>query len=468
METMKMYIDGAFRESSNHEWSKVTNPANEEVVGQVPKGTQEDVDLAVAAAKAALPAWSSIEPKERKAYLEKVLAGIRAQGDYLAELISMEFGAAITFAQKAHIPLSINELKTTLAEFDQYEFETYEDTALVTKDPVGVVACITPWNYPLNQIQRKLTPALLAGNTVVVKPASFTPLTALAFAKIFDDAGIPKGVVNFVTGSGSTVGDYLAKHEDVNCISFTGSTEVGAGLYEAAGPTIKRLVLELGGKSAMVYLEGGDLDYAIDKTMGTVYNNQGQTCTALTRLLVPESMLEEVEEKLLAYYQDHIVIGDPADPKTTVGPMVSQAQKDIVLDYIDKGKAAGAKLLVGGKGVDGPGYFVEPTIFTHVTNDMTIAREEIFGPVLCVITYKTVEEAVQIANDSDYGLSGAVVGPKDKAKKVALQLKTGNVFVNDGPRSAKAPFGGFKQSGLGRENGLYGIDDYVELKAVFL
>ena len=468
MLSLKNYINGVFRESESHEWVKVSNPATEEVIGQVPKSNEADVDLAVAAAKEAFPAWSKLSPQERKAYLVKILEGIKERQEDLADCIVAELGATYKSAHKGQLPLSINEMSATLEAFDDYEFETTMKQTKVVKEACGVVACITPWNYPLNQIQRKLTPALLAGNTVVVKPASLTPLTALKLAEIIDQAGLPKGVVNIITGSGSEVGGPLSEHPDVAVVSFTGSTEVGAGLYHAASDTIKKLVLELGGKSALVLLEGGDVDLAVKQTMATLISNCGQTCSALTRLIVPESMLDEVKDALVKYRETKIRLGDPRDPETTLGSMVSKDQLETVLSYIEAGKEAGANILYGGHRVEGEGAFVEATVFTEVTNDMTIAQEEIFGPVLCVITYQTVEEAIAIANDSSYGLSGAVVGPQDQAEDLAHQLRTGNVFVNNGDRNPLAPFGGYKESGLGRENGLYGIDDYVEIKAIFL
>ena len=332
-----------------------------------------------------------------------------------------------------------------------------------------MVAAITPWNYPLNQIQRKVTPALLAGNTVVVKPASNTPLTAQILADIFDEIKLPAGVFNLITGSGSSAGNYLASHEDVDLISFTGSTAVGKGLYNQAKNGVKKLILELGGKSPNILLPGGDYSSAVAKSLDSVLDNQGQTCTALTRLIVPKDDLDKVKDELLRQYDERATkIGNPSDMDTVVGPMVSADQQETVLDYIQKGKEEGATVLVGDKPHEGKGYYVTPTIFTDVTNDMTIAQEEIFGPVLSVLSYDTVEEAIEIANDSVYGLSGQVFGPQEEAEKVARQLRTGNIFVNDGARNPKAPFGGYKQSGLGRENGSFGIEDYCELKAIFL
>ncbi|MGO4938338.1 aldehyde dehydrogenase family protein [Fundicoccus sp. Sow4_H7] len=467
MRKHQIYVNGQWKDGSSGQYTDVKNPATEEVIAQVTTGTKEDVDEAVAAAAAAFNDWNQLAPKERANYLKKIRQGIEERTDELAETMVAELGCTITFAKETQVGLTLTEMDATLEEFETFQFEETIDSTLILKEGTGVIAAITPWNYPLNQIQRKITPALLAGNTVVVKPANETPLAAIIYAEIIEAAGLPAGVFNLVTGKGSDAGDYLAGHSDVALISFTGSTEVGRGLYEKAAPQIKRLVLELGGKSAMIYLEGGDLEVAVKQVSDTIINNSGQSCSALTRLLVPKNQLNTVKETLLNYFNEHAVLGDPTKEETTIGPMSSEKQFNTVLDYIEKGKAEGANVLIGGKAVEGKGYFIEPTIFTDVTNDMTIAREEIFGPVLTVISYDTVEDAIAIANDSDYGLSGAVVGPAEEAERVARQLRTGNVYVNNGARNSKAPFGGYKESGIGRENGLYGLEDYLEIKALF-
>lgn len=462
----KIFYDGNWQAAHSEKLVKVVNPATEEVIAEVIQADHEDIDQAVAAAKRAFPAWNTTSPAERAEYLEKILAGLKAKKAELADLIVKELGASKTFCDKGQVPLSIKELAATLEEFEQYSFEEQIDNATIIKEGFGVVACITPWNYPLNQIQRKITPALLTGNTVVVKPASNTPLTALLYAEIIEEAGLPAGVFNLVTGSGSDAGSYLAEHEDVAVVSFTGSTDVGKKLYQSAAEGVKKTVLELGGKSAMIYLKGGDLALAVKAAASTVLDNQGQTCSALTRMLVPSDELDAAREALKSYYET-VVVGDPADSETRVGPMVSEDQLETVLEYIEIGKREGAEVLIGGQAIEGTGYYVEPTVFVNVTNNMRIAREEIFGPVLTVLTYDSVEEAIQIANDSDYGLSGGVVGPEEEAYEVARKMRTGNVIVNGSDRSPKAPFGGYKQSGIGRENGRFGLEDYVEIKAVF-
>ncbi|HLQ74513.1 MAG TPA: aldehyde dehydrogenase family protein [Alloiococcus sp.] len=462
----KIFINGKWQEANSNDYKEVTNTATEEVIAKVKSSTEDDVDQAVQAAKNAFNEWNELKPEERAEYVQKILDGIKERQEEIAETITKELGSAKKFSKNTQAQISVREMEATLKDFKNYTFEEELNNTTVLKEGAGVVACITPWNYPLNQIQRKVTPALLAGNTVVVKPASETPLTAFIYAEIVEKAGLPAGVFNLVTGKGSIIGDYLAGHEDVAVISFTGSTEVGKGLYEKASTNVKKIVLELGGKSVMLYLEGGDLEAAIKQSAGTVIDNQGQTCSALSRLLVPKEKLEETEAFIKEYYKD-IKVGNPADDDVRVGPMVSEDQYNTVLDYIKKGQEEGAEVLVGGKAIEGKGFFIEPTVFTNVTNDMTIAREEIFGPVLTVLTYDTVEEAIEIANDSPYGLSGAVVGPQKEAVAVARKLRTGNVTVNQGDRNPSAPFGGYKESGFGRENGTYAIEDYVELKAIF-
>lgn len=466
MTKQTLYYDGAWQDAHSTDYDEVINPTTEEVIGKVVNANEEDVNKAVASAKAAFEEWNTTAPDKRAEYVQKILQGITDRKDELIDVMIKELGTSKQFAEKAQVPLAESEMQATLDEIKNFAFEEEVDNATVIKEGYGVVACITPWNYPLNQIQRKITPALLAGNTVVVKPPNLTPLTALKLAEIVDEAGLPDGVFNLITGSGSETGDYLTSHEDVSVISFTGSTEVGKSLYEKAKTTVKQLVLELGGKSPMVYLKGGDLKLAVKNSADTVLHNQGQTCSALSRLFVPKDELERTKEVIKDYYKD-LKVGDPNEEDTMIGPMVSEDQMQTVLDYIEKGKEEGAEILVGGNRVDRKGYYIEPTVFVNVKNDMTIAQEEIFGPVLVVITYDSVEEAVELANDSIYGLAGGVVGPKDKAIEVARKLKTGNVSVNEGERSPKAPFGGYKQSGLGRENGLYGVEDYVELKSIF-
>lgn len=468
MKTYRNYINGQWQAARSGELMAVINATTEEVFAQVPKSTPADVDLAVASAKQALPAWQGLSVKERASFIENLAAELKKRKADLVDMIVIELGAAKTFTQKHQVEGSIAEIEGLLKMLSDFKFEEEMAHTKILKEPFGVVACITPWNYPLNQIQRKIVPALLAGNTVVVKPASDTPVTALILAEIIDAIQLPAGVFNVLTGSGGEVGDYLAAHPEVSLISFTGSTEVGKRLYDAAKGQVKKLVLELGGKSVLLALPKGDQVLAIEKAMRSILNNQGQTCSALTRLLVPRDELAAYEAGIKTFYQEHVVVGDPSDEQTLVGPMVSAKQKETVLQYIEKGKAEGAKVLVGGEKLERTGFFVQPTVFSEVDNQMTIAQEEIFGPVLCVIPYQDIDEAISIANDSIYGLSGAVVGPEDIAYEVAKQLRTGNVWLNASPGNNQAPFGGYKQSGLGREKGLYGLEDYLEIKAIFV
>ena len=468
MKLKQLYINNEWIDSTGDEIADVLNPATEEVIAKVPVGTTDDVDKAVAAAKAAFPAWNATPIEDRIDLMEKFYTAIEARKDEIADTIVAELGASKKFAGTGQVGLPLSEIRATIDAVKDYDFEYTLKNTQIIEEGYGVVACITPWNYPLLQIERKVVPALLAGNTAILKPASNTPLTAVIYAEIMDEVGFPKGVFNLVTGSGSTTGDYLAGHEDVDVISFTGSTAVGSTMYEKAADGIKQVVLELGGKSPLIYLKGGDLKAAVKQAMNTVLNNQGQTCTALTRLLVPKDDLEETKQHILDFYEKEVTVGDPTSEDTKVGPLVSADQRDTVLEYIEAGKEEGAEILVGGNKIDGPGYYVEPTVFVNATNDMKISQEEIFGPVLTVLTYDTVEDAVEIGNDIVYGLSGAVVGPEDEAVKVARQLRTGNVLVNGAGRVPEAPFGGYKQSGRGRENGIYGVKDYLEIKAIFV
>lgn len=466
MKNNTIYINGEWISSTGTEVSWVINPATEEKIGEVAVGTKEDIDKAVEAAKKAFLNWSRTPVEERIEYMEKIYKGIEKNQQHIADQIIEELGSSRTFVETVHAPQPLNEIRSAINEIKDFNFVEQKGNADIYYEPYGVVACITPWNFPINQIQRKITPALLAGNTVVVQPPTNTPLTALIYAEIIEKSGLPKGVFNLVTGKGSHIGNYLAGHKDVDAVSFTGSTAVGETMFQQAGKGIKHLVLELGGKSPLLFLKGGDLKLAVQRSMDTVLNNQGQTCSALTRLIIPEEVLEDTKKEILEYSKE-IVVGDPTDPDTMVGPLVSEKQMEKVLDYIKTGVEEGAEILVGGNRIDRKGYYVEPTIFLNVKNHMKIAQEEIFGPVLCIITYSTLEEGIEIANQVPYGLSGAVVGPKEEAEKAALQIRTGNIFINASEGNPYAPFGGFKQSGFGRENGIYGIKDYLQTKAVF-
>ena len=466
-----LYIGGAWVPSSGTGTIDVIDSTTEAVIGTVPEGTTDDVDLAVAAAKAAFPAWSALAVEERTAYLTKVAEALGAQMDSIADLITHEVGMPKTLSSLVQVGLPLNSFATAAQVAADFTWEQTVGNSLIVREPIGVVGCITPWNYPLHQIAAKVAPALAAGCTVVVKPSEVAPLNAFVLADIMDAAGVPAGVFNLVTGFGPVVGEAIAGHADVDMVSFTGSTRAGKRVTEVAAGTVKRVALELGGKSANVILADADLATAVPDGVGKCYLNSGQTCSALTRMLVPRDKLAEVEA-LARTAAESFTPGDPFDGATRLGPLVSAAQRDRVRNYIDKGIGEGATLITGGvespEGLD-TGFFVSPTVFSDVTRDMTIAREEIFGPVLVIMPYDSEEEAVEIANDTDYGLAGGVwAGDAEHAKAVARRLRTGQVKVNGGGFNPMAPFGGYKQSGNGREFGAFGLEEFLEVKAMQL
>jgi len=466
-----LYIGGAWVPSSGTGTIDVIDSTTEAVIGTVPEGTTDDVDLAVAAAKAAFPAWSALAVEERTAYLTKVAEALGAQMDSIADLITHEVGMPKTLSSLVQVGLPLNSFATAAQVAADFTWEQTVGNSLIVREPIGVVGCITPWNYPLHQIAAKVAPALAAGCTVVVKASEVAPLNAFVLADIMDAAGVPAGVFNLVTGFGPVVGEAIAGHADVDMVSFTGSTRAGKRVTEVAAGTVKRVALELGGKSANVILADADLATAVPDGVGKCYLNSGQTCSALTRMLVPRDKLAEVEA-LARTAAESFTPGDPFDGATRLGPLVSAAQRDRVRNYIDKGIGEGATLITGGvespEGLD-TGFFVSPTVFSDVTRDMTIAREEIFGPVLVIMPYDSEEEAVEIANDTDYGLAGGVwAGDAEHAKAVARRLRTGQVEVNGGGFNPMAPFGGYKQSGNGREFGAFGLEEFLEVKAMQL
>lgn len=466
-----IYIDGAWVPSAGHGSIEVVNSTTEEVMGSVPAGNGEDVERAVAAARAALEAWSATSLEERTKVLTRIQEGLAARMAEIGELIAKELGMPLALANLIQAGLPIADFATTAAAAAQIPFEERIGNSLVVREPVGVVGAITPWNYPLHQIAAKVAPALAAGCTVVLKPSEVTPLNTFILAEVIDEAGLPAGVFNLVTGTGAEVGEALAEHPQVDMISFTGSTRAGKRVAELASRTVKRVALELGGKSANIILDDADLAKAVNAGVSDCYLNSGQTCVALTRMLVPRDRLAEVED-LAVKAAESFTPGDPLQEGTRLGPLVSAAQRERVRSYIRKGIEEGAKLLAGGaeppQGLE-RGFFVRPTVFSEVRNDMTIAQEEIFGPVLSIIAYDDEDDAVRIANDSPYGLSGAVwSSDPDRALKVAKKLRTGQVAVNGGGFNVAAPFGGYKQSGYGREYGKYGIEEFLEIKSLQL
>lgn len=466
-----LYINGTWAASSGAGSINVINAATEEVMGHVPEGTPEDVDRAVAAARAAFEPWAATPVAKRADYLAAMAAGLKARADEIAHTITGEVGMPLKLSLRIQAGLPAANLGTYARLVTDFPFEERIGNSLVVREPVGVVGCITPWNYPLHQVVAKVAPALAAGNTVVLKPADLAPLSAFILAEVMDAAGLPPGVFNLVSGHGRVVGEALVKHPGVDMISFTGSTGAGKRVSELAAATVKRVALELGGKSASVILEDADLPTAVKSTVNACFLNAGQTCSALTRLLVPESRYPEAAE-LAAQVARGFTPGDPMSEGVKLGPLVSAAQRDTVRDYIRTGIAEGAELLTGGpeapEGLE-HGYFVKATVFGRVDPKSTIAQEEIFGPVLSILPYRDEDDAVRIANDSIYGLVGAVWSADEtRGLQVARRLRTGQVDVNGAPFNLLAPFGGYKQSGHGRELGRFGLEEFTELKAIQL
>ncbi|MEU8523906.1 aldehyde dehydrogenase family protein [Streptomyces sp. NBC_01216] len=455
-----MYIGGAWRAAASSGTIPVTDPSDERIVAHVPAGTPEDVDLAVRAARAALPGWAATAPAERAARLVALRDALAARAEEIAATVTTELGAPPRLAAAVHTGLPIAVAGSFAELAATHPFEEKVGNSTVYAEPVGVVGAITPWNYPLHQIVAKVAPALAAGCTVVLKPAEDTPLTAQLFAEAAHEAGLPAGVFNLVTGLGPVAGQALAGHSDVDLVSFTGSTAVGRRIGALAGGAVKRVALELGGKSANVILPSADLAKAVAVGIANVMSNSGQTCSAWTRMLVHTDRYDEAvalaAEAVAAYV-----------PGERVGPLVSAEQQQRVLGYIEKGMAEGARLVVGGP--DAPretGYYVSPTVFADVTPDMTIAQEEIFGPVVSILRYRDEEEALAIANGTVYGLAGAVWGEPEAAVAFARRMDTGQVDINGGRFNPLAPFGGYKQSGVGRELGAHGLAEYLQTKSL--
>ncbi|HXA31931.1 MAG TPA: aldehyde dehydrogenase family protein [Acidimicrobiales bacterium] len=467
----KLYIDGAWVASTGTGTLDVIDSTTEEVLATVPAGTVEDIDRAVAAARRAFPAWSETSVEERAKLLTRVQEALGTRMDELADMITHEVGMPLTLSGLIQVGLPMNTFGSMAQVANDFTWEQQVGNSLIVREPIGVVGAITPWNYPLHQIAAKVAPALAAGCTVVLKPSEVAPLNAFVLAEVFDEVGLPAGVFNLVTGLGPVVGEAIAAHRDVDMVSFTGSTRAGRRVAEVAAATVKRVALELGGKSANVILSGADLDKAVPDGVNKCYMNSGQTCSALTRMLVPRDKLAEVEA-LATEAAEGWTAGDPFDKATRLGPLISAVQRDRVRGYIQRGEDEGARLLTGGAeapdGLD-HGFFVRPTVFSDVTRDMTIAREEIFGPVLSIIPYDSEEEAIDIANDTDYGLAGGVwAEDADHANRVARKLRTGQVEVNGGGFNPNAPFGGYKQSGNGREYGNFGFEEFLEVKSLQL
>ncbi|WP_369226976.1 aldehyde dehydrogenase family protein [Streptomyces sp. R39] len=446
----------------------VVNPADESVIATLDEGTAEDVDMAVDAALAAFPGWASTSPQHRAAVIRRLAEGLQKHSEDLAATITLEMGAPITFSRQAQVGFPVASTLAAVTAAEQFEWTEVIENSLVIREPIGVVGAVTPWNFPLQQLVTKVVPAMLAGNSVVLKPSELSPLSARMFAEIATEAGLPDGVFNVVQGTGPVVGEALSSHPRIDMISFTGSTRAGRSVSVAASGTIKRVALELGGKAAHIVLPEADLDFAVGRGLAYAWANGGQACGAYVRMLVPEGLQETVVEKLRAAAGEYVV-GDPADEGTRIGPLASETQRRRVDDYIRRGIADGATLVVGGPGrPEGfeTGAYVRPTIFSDVDPESVIAQEEIFGPVLVVIPYADDDHAVEIANGTIYGLNGAVTGDEDHAMAIARRLRVGQVEINGAQHNFQAPFGGYKQSGNGREMGRAGLEEFLETKAI--
>lgn len=465
----KQFINGEWVNSTSSETIEVINPATEEVFATVASGNKEDVDKAVAAANSVYLEFRHTPVKERQAMLERIADEYEKRKDDLIDTITNELGSPLKVSDQSHFSAGLNHFRTAAKTLDTFEFEEQREDALIVKESIGVAGLITPWNFPTNQTALKLSAAFAAGSPVVLKPSEETPVTACILAEIFEAAEVPKGVFNLVNGDGENVGIPLSEHPDVRMMSFTGSGRAGQSIMEKSAADFKKVALELGGKSPLIVLDDADLDEAAESAVNRVVRNTGQVCTAGTRTLIPENMkddfLEKLKEKISA-----VKVGDPREDGIEVGPLISKEQFDRVQGYIEKGQEEGATLYYGGTGKpDGleKGYFVKPTIFTDVDNGMTIAQEEIFGPVMSVITYGDLDEAIHIANDTVYGLAGYVVGKdKDKLQKVARSIEAGTISINDCTGPQTLPFGGYKQSGIGREWGDYGLEEFLEVKSI--
>lgn len=451
--------------------SHVENPATRETIATVTSGTVADVDRAVMAAKAALPGWMELAPQQRGNFIARIAQLVEERQANLADAMTHEIGMPLKLTRMIQVGLPLTTFRSTSDLASTFHFEREIGNSRILLEAVGVVAAVTPWNYPLHQIAAKVAPALLAGCTVVVKPADLAPINALLLAEIVEAAGLPPGVFNVVTGKGSVIGQHLATHPDVDMISFTGSTHTGAALARDAAAQIKRVSLELGGKSAAVLLDGCDIEKAVKATVGACFMNSGQTCSALTRLIVPASRADEAAE-IAVNAANAFVLGDPFEPATRMGPVISEKQRDGIRTVIDQASADGARLVCGGS--DAPpnldaGYYVKPTVFTDVDPNSRLAQDEVFGPVLAILSATNDDEAISIANNSRYGLAGAVWGAsREHAIAAAKRIRTGQIEINGGRFNPLAPFGGFKQSGYGRELGEFGVEEFVEAKALQL
>ncbi|MCR6095308.1 aldehyde dehydrogenase family protein [Salipaludibacillus agaradhaerens] len=464
----KHFINGEWLESTGSETIDVINPATEEVIGTISSGTEEDLNKAVKAARQAFPSFSKSTKEERIHWLENIVEGYEARKEELVNIMTDELGAPLTVSEDVHYQMGIGHFKQAAESLSTYSFEEERGGHTLMKESVGVSGLITPWNFPTNQVSTKIASAIAAGSPVVLKPASKTPFAAMILAEIIAEAGVPKGAFNLVNGSGSVIGNGISKHPDIDFVSFTGSGSVGEKIMQNAAPTIKKVALELGGKSPIVVLGDADVEEAAKTALSNIMTNTGQVCSAGTRVIIPHAMKKEFEDKIVELLPT-FPVGDPRKEGIATGPLVSKDQWDTVQSYIEKGEKE-ATMLVGGTGKpEGleTGYYAKPTIFTDVSNDAVIAQEEIFGPVTTIIAYEDLDEAIDIANDTVYGLAGFVVGKNPETLQyVASNLRAGRITVNNAETDFNGPFGGYKQSGIGREWGDFGIEEYLEIKSV--
>ncbi len=461
----KLYINGEYVDSASGEFIEVINPATEEVIAKVPRGNEEDVNKAAKAAREAFETFKHSTLDERVEIIKKFHAYLKENEDEITVCISKELGSPLGFTKKVHLGNQIDRIERYIEIAQDYEYERKEKNTLILKEPIGVVGAITPWNYPLGQIVQKIIFGILTGNAIILKPSKQTPLIAYYVVDGLEKAGLPKGVLNLVTGQGSEVGNAIATNPEVDLVSFTGSTKGGIEVAKLAIDSVKRTALELGGKSPAVFLDDTYLEEGIKAMLGTIFNNTGQTCSAWSRAIVLNAIKDQFEEKLVELF-GYYKVGMPDDPETKVGPLSSQKQYDKVTKYIEQGKKEARVLIENEQELPEKGYFVHPIVFADVDNDSEIAQEEIFGPVLSVIYVDSVEEAIEKANDVIYGLSGAVFGEPEEAFRVAKEIKSGTVTVNDANPPAGVPFGGYKMSGNGREGGVEGLEEYLETKTM--
>jgi len=465
----RLYVGGAWVEPDGDGTLQVVEASTEQPLGTIPEGTAADARRAVAAARAAFDAWATTPVPERQRLLRAVADGLEARADEIAATVTAEVGMPLKLSRIIQAGLPIASFRMAADLLDELSFEEEAGSALVVREPVGVVGAITPWNYPLHQVACKVAPALAAGCTVVLKPSEVAPLSAFILAEVMDSVGLPAGVFNLVTGTGPVVGEAIASDPNVDMVSFTGSTRAGKRVSELAAASVKRVALELGGKSPYVILDDADFSQAVPNGVAKAFLNSGQTCSALTRMLVPRARLAEAEQ-IAAAAAERFEPADPVGERSGIGPLVSDVQRERVRSYIRKGIEEGARLVCGGAEPpeDLPsGFYVRPTVFSDVTPEMTVAQEEIFGPVLVILPYDDEDDAVRIANDTMYGLAAGVwAGDPDRATRVARRIRAGQIEINGGAFDLRAPFGGFKQSGNGRENGRFGLEEYLEAKAL--